>query len=190
EQAVGMNIAHPSAANAGGCAAALATGKLEVNFLHPKVKRVKPTPARRKTLWISAAAAVVALAVGGMYFDLVRLQAQVTRSDEDLKLMDGPFKIAKPFVTNLEFAESFQGSKPPRYLACVRDLTLMLPAEGQTYLTSFHLGASMKGEFAGRSQSDQDVLNLMDKLNAGGHFADLRRKLDARGNGTEVLFSV
>ena len=66
----------------------------------------------------------------------------------------------------------------------------MLPAEGQTYLTSFHLGASMKGEFAGRSQSDQDVLNLMDKLNAGGHFADLRRKLDARGNGTEVLFSV
>ena len=36
-----MNIASTSAANAGGCAAALATGKLEVNFLHPKVKRVK-----------------------------------------------------------------------------------------------------------------------------------------------------
>ena len=74
--------------------------------------------------------------------------------------------------------------------AAIRDLTLMLPPEGQTYLTSFHLGANMKGEFAGRSQSDQDVLNLLEKLNAGGHFADLRRKLDARGNGTEVLFSV
>lgn len=190
EHAVGMRVARANASSTGVCAAALATGKLEVNFLHPKLRRVKPPQVRRKMVWISTAAAIVALAVGGMYFDLARLQAQVTRSDDDLKRMEGPFKIAKPFVTNLEFAESFQGSKPPRYLAAIRDVTLMLPAEGQTYLTSFHLGANMKGEFAGRSQSDQDVLNLLDKLNAGGHFADLRRKLDARGNGTDVLFSV
>jgi hypothetical protein len=179
----------------GTCAAALGIGALEgkgagVNFLRPRLAPAKKRNVRRRTVWISAAAACVVLVAVGAYADLARLGSQVSRTERDLKDLDPAFKKAKPFVTNMEFAESFRGSQPPRYLDCMRDVTQMLPEDGQTYLTSFKLAANMKGEFAGRSANNKDVLGLMDKLNSGGRFAELKRKLDARGNGTEVSFSV
>ena len=50
--------------------------------------------------------------------------------------------------------------------------------------------ANLQGELVGRAATSQDVMNLLEKLNAGGRFAGLRRKIDARGTGNDVSFMV
>jgi hypothetical protein len=74
----------------------------------------------------------------------------------------------------------------------LKDLTVSIPQQSQTYLTSFMLGADMKGVCVGHSGSEQDALDLLDKLNATGRFTGLNRKLDARPKGklADVLFTI
>jgi hypothetical protein len=89
----------------------------------------------------------------------------------------------------MQFVETFGGNHP-KYLACLRDVTLAIPVNPKTYLTNFHLKANMKGEISGRAGNSQDVLNVTDQLNASGHFTDLKRKLEAGAKSGDVAFTV
>jgi hypothetical protein len=164
-------------------------GRPAVDFLHPRLSAPRKAGVTRRTAWMTAAAAVVALAALLAYTDLARIERQVAQADHDLQVLEPTLKTARPFVANMQFVETFQGGVP-RHLACLRDITTVVPSDGQTYLTNFHLQSNMKGDFAGRCPNNQEVLNLMDKLNAGGRFTELKRKLDAKGTGPEVSFSV
>jgi hypothetical protein len=177
----------------GASAAALALSVLggrrpAVDFLHPRIVPKRRSRLPRRTAWVLAPAAAIAIAAF-VYADLSTIQRHVDTIDDELRLSDPSFKLARSFVNDMRFVESF-GAPEPRYLACLRDLTAALPAEGQTYLTRFHLKADMTGEFSGRSDNGRNVIGLLEKLNTGGRFTELRRRLDARGNGSEVNFWV
>jgi hypothetical protein len=158
-----------------------------VDFLHPRLVRPRTTNVRRRIAW--AAGAVVAFVALAAYLDLSSIQRRITHAESDIKDITPALSTAKPFVSTMGFAETYKDAKP-RYLACLRDITQAVSEDGQTYLTSLHLDANLKGDFAGRSVSNQEIINLMDRLNASGRFSELKRKLDGRGNGPEVIFSV
>src|ERR1700722_18398722 len=86
---------------------------------------------------------------------------------------------ARRFVANTQFAETFQ-SHTPRCVACLRDLTTAVAQDSQTYFTSFTLRGDTTGEIAGRSDSERSVLNLIDKLKAGGQFTNVNLRMDTR----------
>jgi hypothetical protein len=171
-------------------AAPLVAGRRpEIDFLHPRIAPPKVQHRSRRTGLIAAGAAGVVLVGALMYADLAKIERQVTSADDEIKRLDPAYKLARPFVNDMQFAEAFQG-KRSIYLTCLADATAALPADGQTYLTSFNLHANMKGEFIGRSANAQDILGLLDKLNTGGRFTELKRRLDARGTGPETTFFV
>jgi hypothetical protein len=193
-QSLGCTGETPAGGRNGAAAAALtlaplAGGRAAVDFLHPRLSAPKKTNVTRRTAWLTAAAAVVALVALLAYTDLSRMERRVAGVEDELKHLEPTLKTARPFVANMEFVETFQVGRP-KYLACLSDLTQAIPDGGQTYVTRFHLQSSMRGECTGRSPNNQDVLNLMDKLSAGGRFKDLKRKLEARGAGPEVAFTV
>jgi hypothetical protein len=165
----------------------LAGARPVVDFLHPRL--VKPRTANAKRRIAYAAAAVVLLTGLAVYFDLSGLQRRLAKTEGDLKSITPAVDTAKPFVSTMQFAESYQG-RAATYLACLGDVTQAVPEDGQAYLTSLHLDKDLRGDFAGRSASHQEVLNLLNRLEASGHFPELKRKIDGRGNGPEVMFSV
>ena len=160
-----------------------------VDFMHPRIVAPVQRSVSRQAVWATTAGAVVVLVGALAYADLAKLKRQVAETDQELRQLDPAYKLAKPFVADMKYAETFSGGKP-RYLACLRDVTQAMPEGGQAYLTGFNLRANMNGELVGRAASNQDVLNLLEKLNAGGRFTGLRRKLDARGSGGDVSFYV
>jgi hypothetical protein len=167
----------------------LAGGRPAIDFLHPRLVAPKESRVQRRTVWITAGATAVALALIFGYADLLRLQRQVAQVDGDLQAIDPSLRVAKPFVTRMRFAESFHADQP-RYLGCLRDVTAALPQNGQAYLTSFHLQNGMQGEFAGHAPAVADVIGLVDKLSAAGRFSELKRTFDARGATPGVSFRV
>lgn len=178
----------------GGRAVALALPLLErkhpaVDFLHPRLVPPKPARIPRRVFWISASAAAAILALALCYADLLRLQQQVAGLDDQYRLLEPSLKIAKPFVSRMKFAETFKASDP-RILACLRDLTVALPPDNRTYLTGFRLQDNMQGEFTGRSDNVQDVISVIDALNAGSRFSEIKRSFDGRGNTAGVSFKV
>ncbi len=172
------------------------SGACDADVLHPRLTAPVPAHRPRHVLWLGTAAAALILGILAGYLDLSRIQKNVTKVDANLQVLDPQVKVAKPFVANMKFAQEFQGRKV-HYLTCMREITSAMPTDGQTYLTAFHLhlnGESpMKGEFSGKSASEQDVLALIDKLSSGRHFADLKRRVDAhdgKGGSAEVTFDV
>jgi hypothetical protein len=180
---------------AGGAAAALALAglakeRLPLDFLHPRIVAPRRRRVSPRRLWITAAAATLVLGASLAYSGLADAERAAAQSRDELRQLEPAFKLAKPFVSDMDFAESFRGGGRPRFLACLRDLAAIMPPDGQAYLTNFTLRADLKGELAGRATSNQEILNLMDRLKAGGRFAGLRRRLDGRGTGAEVAFHV
>jgi hypothetical protein len=140
-------------------------------------------------MWLSTAAAVVVLIGAVAWADLAKLERQVAETEQQIQQLAPAYKLAKPFVADMKFVESFAGGGP-RDLACLRDVTAALPEGGQAYLTGFLLRANLQGELIGRAATSQDVMSLLERLNGGGRFAGLRRKIDARGTGNDVSFMV
>jgi hypothetical protein len=149
------------------------------DFLHPRLIPPRQQHLRQRTLWLSAgfAAAVVAMAAIGALSDLAWVSRQVNRADDRLQVLQPALSRARPYVSTMQFASSFQPGSS-RFLACLGDLTVAVPEGGSTYLTSFSLNADMSGAAAGRASSEQDVLAVLDKLRAVRRFDRLNCKLN------------
>jgi len=177
-----------------------------IDFLHPRLVPPRERRHRPPAFWIAAAAAAILLAVALMLGDLAHLNAQVSSADDQIQLLSPAVDAARRFVANSQFAASFE-PRSPRCVACVRDLTVAFGDDQSTYITSFAArgvedSSDLVGEVVGHSTSGQQVLNLVDKLNAvgkpsapSGRFKDVNCRLDPFGNrhngnsnGYEVSF--
>jgi hypothetical protein len=163
-----------------------------VDFLHPRLAPPRIQPVRPRALWVAAAAAILLLILGGV-IDMTNLQREISRPQNQLEALGPQLAVATPFVASMQFAESFQTGRP-RYLACLRDLTAALPAEGM-YFLDFNLAMDMKGQVSGRTGSDQNVLKFMDKVNTSGRFLDTHCRIyahEARDaqSGNEISFTL
>ena len=98
-------------------------------------------PVRRVQSWmvLTGLAVVLAIvAVVGAYLDIQHLTSE--KAALDSKLTDeGPrIKTAQDFVSKVTFAEHWEAGDP-RYVACLRDITELLPVDGQTYVTGLSI---------------------------------------------------
>jgi hypothetical protein len=155
-----------------------ADARPSIDFLHSRLKPPKVESASNPRRWLIGAAAGTLLVCLGVYADLASLEGQISSNEQAVSSIGPALTDARRFVTSTEFAEGFQ-VKRPIYLACLRDLTLAVPTDGQTNFTDFNLQGNMHGQVMGRSNSEQNVLSLTDALSAAGRFADVNCRFDA-----------
>lgn len=184
-------VEHPRGANDSlACALAYLKGRSRgIDFLHPRLVPARKPIVNSRVMWAIATAAVITIIAVLVYADLSGIQHDISRSDERLAAMAPALKVAGPFVANMQSIEGYQRGKPIS-LACLGDITAMLPEGGPTYLTVFHLQGNTKGDLTGRAANDKDVVHLMDQFVASGRFLDLNCKIEGRGSGSEITFSV
>jgi hypothetical protein len=109
-----------------------------VDFLH---SRLAPPKQAMVPLWMIgsalAAIALIALCIWA-YHDLQVKQKIFDDLKADNDKRQPKVKDATDFTTKVEFAQAWHFGSP-RYLACLRDLTYMVPQDGQTYALSLTL---------------------------------------------------
>jgi hypothetical protein len=97
-------------------------------------------------------------------------------------------KTAQAFVDRVTYAQGWRSDRP-RFVACLRDLTTIMPDDGRTFVTSFTLHDSLKGVLTGKSTNGATVLTLVQKLNTNKFFDNVEM-LDEREQNGEVSFSI
>jgi hypothetical protein len=190
----GARVVRADQNRAGFCAVSLALAARAgagINFLHPRLQRPREKHPHGRLFWLSAAAAAALLIALAIFADLASLQHRVAAADAEYTQLVPAYAEAKTFVTNAEFAQSFQ-SRRPVCVACLRDLTLAVAPDDQTFFTSFSLRAELTGEVAGRSTGERNILGLVDRLNASGRFANVSLKVEPHGarESGDVNFSL
>ena len=192
-----------------GAAVALALSGLgaapaRIDLLHPKLAPPKPPGIDRRVLIGSIVAAIVLLAIGWAGYDVYRQKSDLNKANADLIANAPRVKIVKAQNDRMMFARGWHGEKP-RYLACLRDLTKIIPDDGSMFLIRFSLQEqseqsaqskepqNMKAVMAGRATNTQKARWFYDKLVTNPHFTNVKLGFDPpeRGAaGNESSFTV
>jgi mevalonate kinase len=185
-----------------------------VDFLH---SRLTPVPTPKVPRWViySSIAAVVLLAViisAYGYSQSKQTQLDSINADINSVTRVAQVKAAKEFVDKVTFAQAWHMGDP-RYLACLRDLTSVLPRDGQTYATSLNLKEdlpppsagyggssgsskvavvrSLTGRLEGKTTSQGNALQAVEQLKTlPGSFQNVKSGGTSVANRGEVSFSV
>ena len=118
-------------AGLGGC-------PLPIDFLHSRLAAPAKRLIARWMIW-TAVGVIAAIAIGiYAYTDLQKKQQVLDSMTASYRQKEPDVKAADAFVTKVSFAQGWHGGDP-RYLACMNEITRLVPEDGQTYCTSLNI---------------------------------------------------
>lgn len=133
-----------AARNGGGrkYAAAVALGlavigerSLPIDFLHSRLAAPKKQLVAPWMIWAGVGAMVLIASIVLGYLDLKTKREKLDGLVAERNSRKGDVETARAFVAKVSFAQRWHGGDP-RYLACLREITQLVPEDGQTYATS------------------------------------------------------
>jgi len=193
-----LGLADDAAATTGESAAAAALalcglrpGTLALDFLHSRLSPRRRFALGRKVVW---AAGLAALVVIGCLALLLQWRNQVQEADElsgQLADMKPAVAAAKDIVDKAAFARGWYDRRP-RFLNCLRELTLAFPIEGRIWTTSLGIGEDMRALLSGKASDERSVLEVLDRLTNNPKFSDVKPLYirEVGGGSSEVSFAI
>ena len=192
---------------------AVADGPVPVDFLHSRLAPPKP-PLVPQWVMISSLSAI-ALLILIVYAWNVMQKGQAAldaQRAQNTGVVDA-VAVARKFVTKVSFAEAWHLGNP-RYMACLRDLTNAMPADGQTYALSLIVHEivppvdgsvdadtalmqsvavrDLAGRLEGKTTEQRRVLDLLAKMKSNSSvFTEVKLEgTNDGGRGREVTFTI
>lgn len=119
-----------------------------VDFLHP---RLAPPKQQRVPQWALLAGLSVILVISlgiWAYADLQSQRILLATNQAKYNGESGRLAVDEAFVDKVSFAQAWHGGNP-RYLACMQDLTVAVPEDFLTYVTSIVIHEAPKPQVTG-----------------------------------------
>lgn len=181
--------AEPSPAIA--AVAVAAAEKPSIDFLNPRIGRKKASPRKRIMVWTAIAGVVLLGAVGAVVADWQGKRADIASYTEQLEMVADDVAIARELKERLSYASSWT-SQDPRFLECLRQLTLAFPESPRVWATSLALSETSEGSLIGRAVDEQSFYEVLNNIKGNAAFSDVMMMYlrDAGGNSREKAFAV
>jgi len=168
---------HPQEAGSVAAAAVALTAvrpeKLVVDFLNPRIGEKKAVSHKRIVVWAAVIAVVLLIALGVWLAGWQSDRREIATYKEQLSGVSEDLAVATDVVARLTYAESWLSTEP-RFLNCLRGLTLAFPEEGTVWATSLAMNESGTGSVVGKASSPESVQEVVDKIRADKAFADVK----------------
>jgi len=162
-----------------------------VDFLHSALAVRRRGRQGRRIFW-AAALTVVLLAAGASSVADWRAQSR-TLADLRARLdgMGPELEQIRDMNENVSFGRAWCDTQP-RFLNCLRELTLTFPEQGTVWATSIATRSGRGGVLSGKATDQKAVLAVMDKMNGGGGFADVKLLYvrEAGAGARELSFAI
>ena len=127
----------------------------------------------RKTFWIAGAAVVI---IGFFLFLLLSWK----QTQNDIRLlknqrteMASSISDARSIIDKAKFARPWCDGEP-KYLNCLRELTLTFPLEGRIWNTNLSIQDAMQVKFSGKAIDKPAVLEVLDRLEESSKFTQVK----------------
>ncbi|HUT56434.1 MAG TPA: hypothetical protein VNA25_01015 [Phycisphaerae bacterium] len=193
-----LGIAEGPAAPAGEFAAAAALAlaglqkpRLAVDFLHSRLVSRKRIALKGKVAWAAGVAAAALIAGFFLLLDWQREHQEIEDLKGQLEIMQASVATAKDVVDKTGFARGWYDRRP-RFLDCLRELTLAFPVEGRIWATSLAMGENMRVLLSGKATGEGAVLEVLDRLKGSPGFSDVKPLYirEVGGETRDVSFAI
>ena len=154
-------------------------GGLPVDFLHSRLAPPRQVRVRPRTLALAIGGTAVLLLAGLAIHDIRTRRGDLDAIQSGLAAQADRVKAAEANVARIGYAQAWQDATP-NFVACLNDLTAIMPEDGKTFLTSFNLNDELKGSFAGKTAGSRTTCSaLRNRLESSGRFGDVHFQFDA-----------
>ncbi len=172
-------------------AAVAAADKPSVDFLNPRIGRKKVSPKKRVMAWAVVGGIVLLGAVGAVVADWQSKRADIASYSEQLEMIADDVGVARELKERLSYASGWT-SQDPRFLECLRQLTLAFPESPRVWATSLAIGETSEGSLIGRAADEQSFYEVLNNIKANAAFSNVMMMYlrDAGGNSREKAFAV
>jgi len=193
-----LGIAEEPPAPAGESAAATALALaglqpnlLAVDFLHSRLAPRKKLAFGRKIVWAVGLTVAVVIACLALFLAWQRQEQEVEDLAGQLAGMKPTVAAAKDVVDKTAFARGWYDRRP-RFLDCLRELTLAFPTESRIWATSLGIGEDMRALLSGKASDERAVLEVLDRLTKSPKFSEVKSLYirEAAGGSSEVSFAI
>ena len=164
---------------------------LPVDFLHSRLEvRGKARPSRMVG-WAAAVAVAFLVVCGVLLADWRREERDLAALRERLDAMKADTDAARRVVERVTFARGWYEQRP-KFLDCLRELTLTFPMEGRIWVTGLAIREDMRVVVSGKASDERTVLDTLDRMRSGPTFTDVKLLYmrEAAGSAREIAFSV
>lgn len=152
---------------------ALETGGPAVDFLNPRIGRRRTSDRRRIVIWAASIALVGIMALGAVVANWYGDKRDIAAFSEQLEQMGDDVAAARTVVERVSYAGSWT-SQEPRFLSCLRELTLAFPEEPYVWVTSLAVNENGVGSLVGKATSDTSFYEVLDKIAQNDVFSDVQ----------------
>ena len=170
---------------------------LPLDLLHSRLAPISKSRIGRATAMAIGAGVLVVFAFVAGYVNLHRMETDLADRKQHLAEMSKGRKDIEAQVAMIQHAQGWH-AEAPRFIGCLRDLTLAMPDDSRVFVTGFTLADSMKGGASGKAGSPANVQLIGERLKASGHFQDVKTSFDVKDSrtgadarsGQEVSFTI
>lgn len=146
---------------------------VEIDFINSHLNETKLEKKHELMPKIKIASAVLVLLVllffVGWFIDGMR----ISKLEKNLASVKTDVAQAEQIIRRVNYARGWFSTSPV-YLESLRELTLTFPEKGDIWLTSFAMDESLNQVISGRAIREQAVLDVVDKMNAGNSFVNVK----------------
>ncbi len=154
---------------------ASAAGKpklLGIDFLNSHINPEKKATDGRRTL--RAVLVGLAVVLCGLFLILgwYGQKAEVAELRTRLEGMKQDITEAEEVINKVSFSRGWYSARP-KFLNCLKQLTLAFPSQVEIWVTSLAIREDMQANVTGKSLDEKNVLQLLDALKASVSFSDV-----------------
>ena len=170
---------------------ALRGRSLTVDLLHSRLAAQERLPIARKLAWAGGVAGALLVAAVAVGLDWRSDYVEAEDLDTRLQAMEGDLRDARATINRVGFARPWYDRRP-KYLECVRELTLAFPQESGIWATSLAVQEDMQVALSGKATSKAIVLDVVDRLKANKKLFDVQPLYlrEAGRSGRETAFAM
>jgi hypothetical protein len=192
----GLDCSDPSQAARSIAATAVARaylreGRPAVDFLNPRIGARKTSGHKRLIGWAAFIAVAFLVGLGAVLVDWQRDRRDITVYTAQLEQMAPDIAAAREIVDRVSYVGGW-ASREPRFLGCLRELTIAFPEEPRVWVTSLRVNENGTGLLVGKATSEASFYEVLDKIRQNKAFSDVKmiHVRDAGRDSREKEFAI
>lgn len=153
--------------------AAAGTDRPPVDFLNPRIGPKKKAHRPRVIGWAAFIGFALLVALMAVIADWRADVTTIATCSEQLEQLSDDIVAAREIVDRISYARTWT-SQEPRFLECLRELTLAFPEEPSIWATSLGLSENAEGALVGKAIDEESFYEVLDQIKQNEAFADVQ----------------
>jgi hypothetical protein len=144
-----------------------------VDFLNPRIGAKKLSSRKKAVTWAVCAGVVFVVAIAAVVVDWRLKSSEIAADEAKLAELKPRIEAAQQVVDRMTYAAAWT-SQTPRFLECLKELTLVFPMRPTVWATNLGLNENGEGSLIGKAVDEASALEVIGQIKKNPAFSDIR----------------